>query len=152
VEHERSRALFEGWYEGNLLLSSNSSISFVVDRPRSFEARWRVQHYVAVSTPYSAAEGEGWYDEGSRAVVKLRETEVYTAPLIRQVFDYWEGLEPGDRVVEPGVVEVSVDKPRALVAVWRADYSQLAVLLVACAIAAGSSLAYLRRKRKAQRS
>jgi len=152
VEHERSRALFEGWYEGNLLLSSNSSISFVVDRPRSFEARWRVQHYVAVSTPYSAAEGEGWYDEGSRAVVKLRETEVYAAPLIHQVFDYWEGLEPGDRVVEPGVVEVSVDKPRELKAVWRADYSQLAVLLVACAIAAGSSLAYLRRKRKAQRS
>ena|GEM_PF-4968131 len=152
VEFGGSRALFEGWYEGNLLLSSNSSISFFVDRPRSFEARWRVQHYVAVSTPYSAAEGEGWYDEGSRAVVKLRETEVYTAPLIRQVFDYWEGLEPGDRVVEPGVVEVSVDKPRALVAVWRADYSQLAVLLVACAIAAGSSLAYLRRKRKARRS
>jgi hypothetical protein len=94
VEHERSHALFEGWYEGDLLLSSNSSISFVVDRPKLLEARWRMQHYVAVSTPYSAAEGEGWYDEGSRAVVKLRETEVYTAPLIRYVFDHWEGLEP----------------------------------------------------------
>ena len=49
-------------------------------------------------------------------------------------------------------MEVSVDKPRELKAVWRADYSQFIVLLVACAIAAGSSLAYLRRKRKAQRS
>lgn len=57
-----------------------------------------MQHYIAFSALYSVAEGKGWYDEGSRAIVKLRGTEVYTAPLIRRVFDHWEGFEPGDLV------------------------------------------------------
>lgn len=49
-------------------------------------------------------------------------------------------------------MEVNVNRPGELVAVWRADQSQLAVLLAACAIAAGSSLAYLWRKRESEMS
>jgi M6 family metalloprotease-like protein len=149
-EIKRFRRVFVSW--GGDFSSTSPTATVKVDSPKRIVANWKTQYLLTVISNYGNPQGGGWYDEGSRAVVKLRETEVYTAPLIRYVFDHWEGLEPGDRVVEPGVVEVSVDKPRELKAVWRADYSQFVVLLVACAIAAGSSLAYLRRKRKAQRS
>jgi hypothetical protein len=150
VYSNNTKRVFVSW-SGDIS-STSPTIIVKVDSPKRIIANWKTQYYLFVASNYGSIghpQGGGWYDEGSHAVVKLRETEVYAAPLIRCVFDHWEGLEPGDRVVEPGVVEVSIDKPRALVAIWRTDYSQLIVLLAACTMAAGFSLAYLRRKRKA---
>jgi hypothetical protein len=39
-------------------------------------------------------------------------------------------LEAGDTVAERGQVKVLVDKPRSLVAVWRADYTRVYALCV----------------------
>ncbi|MCC6005127.1 MAG: hypothetical protein LM590_12395, partial [Thermofilum sp.] len=143
-----TRRVFEGWYEDGKLISSELSLTLSVDRSRSLEARWRTQYLVTVSTPHSTVEGEGWYSAGSFAEVRLAETEV-GGPLVRYVFEGWEGLRHEDRVLGPGVVSVYVDGPRVLNAVWRVDYSRayaLAFILIAGVVAVGF-LAFSRRRR-----
>ena len=99
-----------------------------MNEPVKLEARWRVQHYVRVITDRSSAEGEGWYDDGGYATVKLAATDV-DAGLVTYHFEKWEGLEPGDVIAERGTVKVLVNKPRSLVAVWRKDYTRVYLLL-----------------------
>jgi rhamnogalacturonyl hydrolase YesR len=142
-----TRRVFDGWYEGGKLISSELSLTFSVNRSRNLEARWRTQYFVTASTPYSTVEGEGWYSEGVFAEVRLAETEV-GGPLVRYVFDGWEGLKPEDRVLGSGVASVYVDGPRVLRAVWRADYSRayaLAFILMAGVVAVGF-LVFSRRR------
>jgi len=142
-----SRALFEGWYKDGKLLSNNPSIVLPVNEPVKLEARWRVQHYVRVITEHSSAEGEGWYIDGSYATVKLAATDV-DAGLVTYHFERWEGLEPGDVVVERGTVKVLVNKPRSLVAVWREDYTRAYLLLgLLLAVVAVAVFAVKARKR-----
>jgi len=80
-------------------------------------------------------------------VVKLAGTEV-GGPLVRYMFDGWEGLKPEDMVLGPGAVLVYVNGPRILRAVWRADYSRayaLAFILIAGVVAVGF-LVFSRRR------
>jgi len=145
-----TRRVFVGWYEDGKLISSEPSLTLVVNRSMNLEARWETQYFITASTPYSSVMGEGWYSEGSFAVLELQDREV-GGPLVRYVFDRWEGLEPEDRVLGPGIVSVYVDGPRVLRAVWRVDYSRvyaLAFILFAGAVAAGF-LVYSRRRRSA---
>lgn len=146
-----SRALFEGWYKDGKLLSSNLSIVLPVNEPVRLEARWRVQHYVRVITEHSSAEGEGWYDDGGYATVKLAATDV-DAGLVTYHFEKWEGLEAGDVVVERGTVKVLVNKPRSLVAVWREDYTRAYLLLGLLAAVAAAVFAVKARKARSKRS
>lgn len=143
-----SRALFEGWYKDGKLLSNDLSIVILpVNEPMELEARWRVQHYVSVITVHSSAVGEGWYDNGSYATVKLATTDV-DAGLVTHRFERWEGLEAGDIIVERGTVKVLVNKPRSLVAVWREDYTRAYLLLgLLLAVIAVAVFAVKARKR-----
>jgi hypothetical protein len=118
-----------------------------VNEPVKLEARWRVQHYVRVITEHSSAEGEGWYDDGSYATVKLTATDV-DAGLVTYRFERWEGLEAGDVVVERGIVKVLVNKPRSLVAVWREDYTR-AYLLLGLLLAAVAAAFTVKAKKRA---
>lgn len=89
---------------------------------------WVRQFYLGVQSSYGEVTGGGWYNEGSYARVELREVE--TGFLVRRVFERWEGLRPEDKVLAPGTVEVYVDSPRMLTAIWKTDYTQLVVLMV----------------------
>jgi hypothetical protein len=69
--------------------------------------------------------------------------------LVQDVFDHFEGLEPRDKVIDPGAVEVYVDGPREIKEVWRKDYNRL--LFVTVTICVGVCLGvffYIRRKKK----
>jgi len=112
----------------------------------SYSIKFKVQYYLAASSPYGTVEGEGWYDNGSYATVKLTVTDV-DAGLVTYRFERWEGLEPGDVVVERGTVKVLVNKPRSLVAVWREDYTR-AYLLLGLLLAAGAAAAFTVKARK----
>jgi hypothetical protein len=144
-----SRASFEGWYKDGKLLSNNPSIVLPVNEPVKLEARWRVQHYVRVITERGSAEGEGWYDDGSYATVKLAATDV-DAGLVTYRFERWEGLEASDVVAERGTVRVLVNKPRSLVAVWREDYTRV-YLLLGLLLAAAAATAFTVKAKRAAR-
>jgi len=124
-----------GWYNCTVTLGTGdgSTLNITAYFPGDFcylhASAQRVLHYVSARTPYSSVEGEGWYDEGSYATIKLTATEVDEG-LVTYRFEGWEGLEAGDTVAERGQVRVLVDKPRSLVAVWRADYTRVYALCV----------------------
>jgi hypothetical protein len=145
-----SRLLFEGWYRNGSLFSKDPSVVIApVSGPVKLEARWKVQHYVSVATERGSAEGEGWYDDGSYATVKLAATDVDTV-LVTYRFERWEGLEASDAVIERGLVKVLVDKPRNLVAVWRADYTRVFILIGLALIAAAIILVGMETRRVAR--
>jgi len=95
---------------------------------REVTLEWVKQFYLEVVSEYGSVEGGGWYNESSYARVKLKDVEV--GFLIRQVFERWEGLGLQDKVLEPGVVDIYMNGPRKLVAVWKTDYTQLIILTI----------------------
>ena len=104
------------------------------------------KYYVSVDTEYGSSFGSGWYDEGSYAPAGVNETTL--GFLVQDVFDHFEGLGPGDKLIDPRAVEVYVDGPREIKAIWRRDYSRL--LFVAVTTCAGVCLGvflYIRRKK-----
>lgn len=108
---------------------------------------WKKQFYLEVVSAHGEVKGEGWYDEGSYARVELSET--VEGFLVRQVFEHWEGLKPEDRVLAAGIVEVYMEGPRKLEAVWKTDYTQLIVVIVAVGalLAAIACRKYVKRGR-----
>ena len=127
------RKVFAGWVGD--LSSSNSAFDLVVNRPMVVTAKWKTQYFLKVETPYSSAEGEGWYDEGTEAYARLKETEVTELLLITRYFTHWAGDASGTKAVSNPIV---MDSPKTAIAVWGWKPSTLAAgwgVLAACAAA-----------------
>jgi uncharacterized repeat protein (TIGR02543 family) len=143
-ESTEERFVFSGW-NGDTS-STDTTVTFTVDRPKTIYANWKRQYYVNVYSDFSSFEnGNGWYDEGSYVKLKLKETSL--GFLVQKVFDHFEGLSSRDRVVSNGEVEVFVDSPRTITAVWRTDYTQL-LLFVFLAIIVGIMFIALAGRKK----
>jgi hypothetical protein len=128
------RKVFAGWVGD--LSSSNSSFDLVVNRPMALTAKWKTQYFLKVETPYGSAEGEGWYDEGTEAYARLKETEVTELLLVTRYFTHWAGDASGAKAVSNPIV---MDSPKTAIAVWGWKPSILAAglgVLAACAAAA----------------
>jgi len=105
-----------------------------------------LKYYVSVNTEFSSASGSGWYDEGSYSLVRLDET--VSGFFVQGVFDHFEGLKPEDRAVGLGIVEVYVDGPREIRAVWRRDYSRLLFVMGAiCVVICLGAYLYIRGRK-----
>ncbi|MEM2930200.1 MAG: glycoside hydrolase family 5 protein [Thermoproteota archaeon] len=109
------------------------------------KGEWRVEllnalisekHYITVETEYGNASGEGWYDEGSYALIRVNLTSWSFF-----VFDHFEGLGPRDRMVDERTVEIYVDESRVIKAVWRIDYVKLLAVVLIC-VAAFAAVLY----------
>jgi ribosomal protein L40E len=127
------RKVFAGWVGD--FSSSNSAFDLIVNRPMVVTAKWKTQYFLKVETPYSSAEGEGWYDEGTEAYARLKETEVTELLLITRYFTHWAGDASGTKAVSNPIV---MDSPKTAIAVWGWKPSTLAVgwgVLAACATA-----------------
>jgi len=110
--------------------------------------RWRAEllnalipkigmYYVSADTEYGSISGSGWYYEGKYATIKLERTEF--GFLILEVFDHFEGLNPEkDRIIDERTVEIYVDGPREVKAIWKKDYTRLILVIgvigVMCAL------------------
>jgi prenyltransferase beta subunit len=141
-ESEVERYVFEGWEDGGKELYR----SFTIDRNIEIMAIFRKQYYVSVYSEYSSFDGgNNWYDEGLYVRLKLRETSL--GFLIRDVFDHFEGLSPNDKVISNGEVEIFINNPRNIVAVWRKDYTQLIFLALFVLIGAITSITLANRKK-----
>jgi hypothetical protein len=128
------RKVFVGWVGD--LSSSNSSFDLVVNRPMALTAKWKTQYFLKVETPYGSAEGEGWYDEGTEAYARLKETEVTELLLVTRYFTHWAGDASGAKAVSNPIV---MNSPKTAIAVWGWKPSRLAAglgVLAACAAAA----------------
>jgi len=90
------------------------------------------KYFVSAITDYGSISGTGWYDEGTYATIKLDRTA--TGFLVRNIFVFFDGLKPEDKIIDKGVVQVYVDGPREIRAVWRKDYTQLVLIMAAACI------------------
>jgi len=103
------------------------------------------KYYVSVISDYDVVSGSGLYEKGAYATIRVNET-ILGFP-IQDVFDHFEGLGLGDRVVDERTVEVYVDGPREIIAVWRKGYIILLLLVgVICAACLIVITLYKRRR------
>lgn len=105
-------------------------------------------YYVSAETEHGNIAGSGWYRKGTYATIKLERTEFDS--LIPIVFDHFEGLNPDkDIILDERTVKVYVDGPREIKAVWRRNYTMLAVAVsVAGSLAIGVLILFYLKKLK----
>lgn len=113
-------------------------------RTELFNALISEKHYVTVETEYGNAFGTGWYDKDTYALVGINTTSwgFY-------VFDHFEGLGPMDRMIDERTVEIYVDGPRMIKAVWRIDYVKPLTVVLTCFAACVAVTLYKKRALKA---
>ena len=75
-------------------------------------------YYVSVSTPVGRASGEGWYAANSTATVAVADTVVELPNGTRYVFAGWRGSLNSS---SPSV-QLKVDSPKVLTALWVREY------------------------------
>lgn len=133
-----TRRVFTAW-TGDLTTAS-SSASILMGSPKTVIAGWRTQYYLAVESDYGEPEGEGWYDAGSTATFSVTTPEGF---IVRQAFAGWSG----DSTAKTLTATLVMDAPRAVMASWRTDYTQLAVIGIGV-VAAGGVITIIIAKRR----
>lgn len=109
------RVLFNGW-TGDVE-SPTPRIEILLDKPKTVEARWRTQYFLNVDSR-GPVDGEGWYDAGSKAVVKANSPHVLQQDVSRLVFSSWTG----DVSSTSPTLEIIMDKPKQITAVWKTQH------------------------------
>jgi len=117
-ESSSIRYVFEGWYERGVLLSQTPIVKINVTKPVQLVIAWRKQYYVKLSSDVDNVEGEGWYDEGASATVRVLSTIIQSGSEERLTFDGWSGDVTG----KDPVIVFSVDKPMTIYANWKKQY------------------------------
>lgn len=111
------RAIFVGW-EGEVR-TSNNQITIIVTRDIEIRARWKIQYYVDVESKFGLnGSVPGWYDEGYVIRVWVDRTIIDFGNKTRYVFRGWEG----DVNFTSPVLELPVDRPLNITAVWKRQY------------------------------
>ena len=113
VTNISTKYIFKHWNIGK----ENPSIKLIVNSPLNICAHYKVQYYVNVSSPYGTVEGAGWYDRGTKAIIRLDKTIVYSEENIRHVFSKWTPLG----VTNP-VFQISIERPMTIKAEWITQY------------------------------
>ncbi len=137
----KSRLIFTGW-SGSTSSISNTTVSVTMDTFKSYAANWKPQYYVQVTTPLGKVSGEGWYDSGSIATVKIDPTA--QGILIQQAFDGWTG---GLTSTDPEA-KLVVNSSTTVTAMWRTDYTQLILAFTTAGLVGSVALLYLKKKKK----
>ena len=113
IEKENIRYLFIGFSTG----TNNSVSDFKIKSPIDIVANYKTQYYIKVDSKYSSVSGEGWYDKGSRIMIKVNETIISVTNDIRYAFLLWEPLGLRDPIYM-----IIVDNPMELKAKWVKQY------------------------------
>lgn len=129
--HNSTRRIFLFWSGDSQANSTESSIA--MNSPKRVTANWKKQYYVGASSSLSGfIGGNNWYDEGSKVTIRLNETAIGFP--IQDVFDHFEGCGAQDKIIGDGILEVYVDCPKHIIAIWRKEYTQLIILIVVISI------------------
>jgi hypothetical protein len=85
----------------------------------------KLQYFLAVFSLHgSVSPGSGWFDSGENVTLTVDSPVV--GFLIQHVFEGWSG----DVQSDAPRVTVLMDGPKTVIARWRADYTQLCVMLI----------------------
>lgn len=119
TEGPGERLSFRGW-GGDASGDGFTSNPILMDGPKIATALWQRQYYLTVRTAYGTATGEGWYDEGTSAVVHLASGIVPVSAGTRAAFVAWTGDAAG---ADPtGSSPILMSSPRTATAIWQTEY------------------------------
>ena len=128
---EDSRLVFRNWQNG---VDSNKIIVNVSD-DETLSPVYVRQYLVTVDSSYAETEGAGWYDENTRIRIAIRPNSLKknNAGIFQAeyTFEGWSGDAAG---LEPQI-EVKVDRPMLVIAIWRTGYESLIQTVVVLSIA-----------------
>ncbi|MEM1557251.1 MAG: CAP domain-containing protein [Thermoproteota archaeon] len=113
-----TRRVFEAWIgEGQGSYSGSDLAPTILAKNQINEtALWRTEYLLTIETKYGNPLGAGWYNISSIAKIFV-EPVVYDSPVIRHVFQGWEGsLENSNNIT------LKVEAPMVLKAIWNTEY------------------------------
>ncbi|MEM4334269.1 MAG: matrixin family metalloprotease [Candidatus Caldarchaeum sp.] len=114
---EGVRLRFVGWSDGDY----SRVRRVVVSRPVGVEAVYVKEFLVRVISPFEVIEGGGWYREGSLAVLKILQTQVYTGEDTRQTLSTLNSSTAMEKLDENSY-RVYVNQPITVVAGWKKEF------------------------------
>ena len=110
-----TRKMFLGW-SGDF--NSNSlNASILMDKPKSIEASWKIEHYLKIESLYGTPEGEGWYTHNGIANFSIQKYLEFTNGT-KRVFEGWVG----DVNLNESSGSIKMDSPKTIIAKWRTQF------------------------------
>lgn len=122
---------FAGWSDG----STQNPRTMTIVNNTEIKAIYKAKYLLQVTDPNGFAQGGGYFDEGSSAVVSMKQTEI-GGLLVDKKFDGWSG----DIASSIASTEITMDGPKSVNAVWSDSY--LKVILIIAAAAGGGFFYY----------
>jgi uncharacterized repeat protein (TIGR02543 family) len=114
------RFVFKEWTGDET--GSSLTLTVLMDGPKSVMAVWDTQYKITVTTDYSTVtcspRSDCWFIEGSTATITLAERVVAGDIGTRYAFENWAGDLSGD----DSQVNITVDGPKDITAVWSTQY------------------------------
>jgi M6 family metalloprotease-like protein len=107
---EGTRCVFKGWSGDN---SNSTLLNLPMSEPLGLVAEFQKQFYLKVKSEFGEPTGEGWYDNGAKAILSVSSPH-YVGTTERYMFDSWSGS--GSK--QPAV-PVIMDRPRTMIAQWK---------------------------------
>jgi len=128
VVEKKSRLVFAGWQ--SYATGTLTTVTLVMDGPKTLIATWRSQYYLTVETKHGTASGEGWYDDGFTAEFSVPPEMPIDPPLGslggKYVFSGWTG----DSTANTPRATILMDRAHVVAASWTSDYSMVATFFV----------------------
>ncbi len=113
-----TRAIFDKWSDGD---TSNTKRVILAD-DLELVAVYKLQYLLSINSDQGNPQGRGWYDSGTQATYSVT---AITGFLIVYTFDHWEG----DATHSSPSGTIVMSSPKTIVARWRADYTQLLIVV-----------------------
>ena len=116
-----TRYVCTGWSGTGSVSASGSTFSviFTINAPSSVTWNWKTQYQLSVSSAYSSATGEGWYDSSSTTYAALAAGTVSDSPGIQHVFVDWTGDASGSDLNSS---LITMNAPKTATADWKTQY------------------------------
>ena len=137
VTPDRERYVFTGW-EGKEGLEGNE-LDLIIDSALSLEAIYQRQFMLNVRSPYGAS-GDGWYDEGEKAIIMAPE-EPQSMLFFKRSFDGFLGYGNEITLPDQPVTTVQINEPMTVTAVYRSEINPKVLFLLIGVLTIGT-LAY----------
>lgn len=105
-----TRYVFRGWSGDN---SNSTLLSLQMSQPIELVAQFQKQFYLKVRSEFGNPTGEGWYDDGTKAILSVSSPQ-YLSATERYTFNSWSGSES-----RQSAASVVMNRSRTVTAQWK---------------------------------
>ncbi len=107
--------------------TKQETLNITIDRAYKLSCSWKELYRVSIISPYKI-EGSGFYEKGSHAIIYAKESIDLGLGRSAQFIGF-----RGDVVSDDNIIDIIVDKPYRIVALWREDSTQQYIVITVLA-------------------